>query len=89
MATNTQIAYRRQGETHMFMGADRLSNGVMVGNTDLLKAYDEVGRLLEAHLPANHEINASVRCTVPRDRIEQVLAAMPTCMTLWELDIWR
>lgn len=87
--TNTQLSYRRQGDTHMFMGADRLSGGIMVGDTDLLKAYDEVGRQLEVHLPTAHNISASVRCSIPRDKIVETLAPLQVAMLLWELDIWK
>lgn len=85
---NVQVTYRKQGDSHFFFGADRMSTGVMVGNKDLLKALDEVDRQLEKSLQDNHQITAKVSCTLKRNEVEKYLKDLPQAVLLWSINSW-
>lgn len=86
---NTQVSFKRTRSGFMLMGSDRLSQGVMVGGSNLLEAYDQLGRQLEVALTENHNISASVRCTIDRKDFESYLEKLDAAVILFEIDTWR
>lgn len=83
---NTQLAYRRQGDGHLLMGADRLSHGVMVSNKDLLTAINEAKKQLARNLENDHLIRASIECTIPDDQLEEALKPLDTAFLLFTIN---
>lgn len=79
-AKNTQVLYRKLGQSYNFSGGDRVSKGLYINEKDLLEAFDKAEEKLKVLLKKN------VRCTIPRDKIVEKLQNQKVWTLLWIID---